>query len=134
MDWKANVDIVKKDDEQQIAFGWLSVSKDKDGNLIEDSQGDVIEPEDLEKAAYDYMLYARGNGEMHKVLQVGRPIESMFFSLEKQKALGIPDGTVPEGWWIGYKVDQPDVWEKVKSGDYSEFSIGGAGQREKIDG
>ena len=44
-------------------------------------------------------------------------------------ALGIPDGTIPEGWWVGFRVSDPDVWEKVKDGTYKMFSIEGTGER-----
>ena len=44
----------------------------------------------------------------------------------------IPEGTVPIGWWIGFKVIDPDVWEKVKDGTYSMFSIEGEAIREEV--
>ena len=44
-------------------------------------------------------------------------IESVVFTEEKMKAMGIPAGTLPVGWWIGFKVLDEDVWEKVKSGE-----------------
>lgn len=31
-------------------------------------------------------------------------IESMVFTKEKMQLLNIPEGTLPEGWWIGFKV------------------------------
>ena len=46
--------------------------------------------------------------------------------------LGIPDGTLPVGWWIGFKVTDEDVWAKVKDGTYPMFSIEGSAIREEI--
>jgi len=135
VDWQIDIDIIKKDDEQQIAFGWLSVVIDKAGNVIEDSQGDVIEPEELEKAAYEFVLTSRKAGDMHqKVEGVGRLVESMVFTKEKQKALGIPEGVLPVGWFTGFKVFNAETWEKIKKGEYTAFSIAGRGKREAIDG
>lgn len=130
--WRRDFEVRKVDQEQQLVFGWLSVAFDKDGNQIEDSQGDLIDEIDLEKAAYDYNIYARKSGEMHQKVGVGRLVESMVFTKEKQEALGIPDGILPVGWWVGYKIDDLDVWGKVKSGEYSMFSIGGKARREEV--
>lgn len=40
---------------------------------------------------------------------------------------------MPVGWWIGFRVTDDDVWEKVKSGEYSMFSIGGTAIREEVE-
>ena len=48
------------------------------------------------------------------------------------KAMGIPEGILPVGWWIGFKVTDPEVWEKVKDGTYSMFSIEGEAVREEV--
>ena len=124
---------IKKIDEQQLVFGWLSVSQDKDGNVIIDKQGDIIESNELEKAAYDFVLYARKAGDMHKSTDgIGRLVESMVFTIEKQQALGIPEGCLPVGWFVGFRIDDEQVWKKVKSGEYSAFSIGGRAVREEV--
>lgn len=131
VDWSAEFEIAKTHDEQ-LVFGWLSVSVNKAGELIEDSQGDIIEPHELEKAAYDFTLFSRQAGEMHERIGIGKLVESMVFTVEKQQALGIPEGVLPVGWWVGFKIDDTDTWAKVKSGELSAFSIGGKGQREVV--
>lgn len=131
-DWSIPLDIVKAQPDQQLVFGWASVST-KNGLVIVDKQGDMILPEDLEKAAYDFVLYCRSQGDMHKTnnanepVQVGRLVESMMFTKEKQDVLKINLGL--EGWWVGFKVDDPALWEAHKRGDRPEFSIGGKGKR-----
>ena len=129
--WTANFEIKKTQDEQ-LVFGWLSVAVNKAGELIEDSQGDIIEPLELEKAAYDFTLFSRQAGEMHERIGIGKLVESMVFTIEKQQALGIPEGVLPIGWWVGFKIQDNDTWAKVKSGELSCFSIGGKGQREVV--
>ena len=99
------------------------------GIIKGDFQGDMIDPETLEKAVYDYVEESRDGGEMYKRLGVATLIESIVFTKEKMSALGIPDGTIPEGWWVGFRVSDPDVWEKVKDGTYKMFSIEGTGER-----
>ena len=56
----------------------------------------------------------------------------MVFTEDKMKAIGIPAGTLPIGWWIGFKVLDEDVWEKVKDGTYPMFSIEGEAERVKV--
>lgn len=125
-EWTIPFDILKAVPEQQMIFGWASVSE-KDGKLIIDKQDDVILPEELEKAAYEFVLYSRTGGDMHVKKGTARLIESMVFTKEKQDVMGINLGLV--GWWVGFKVDDPNVWEAHKRGDRPEFSIGGKAVR-----
>lgn len=104
-----------------------------DGELVEDWQNDIIEPDDLEKAAYEFVELYREGGEMHERGGAAVLIESVVFTEEKMKAMGIPSGTLPIGWWIGFKVLDEDVWEKVKDGTYSMFSIEGEAQRVEVE-
>jgi hypothetical protein len=53
---------------------------------------------------------------------------------EKMQAMGIPDGTIPEGMWVGFYIPDDEVYAKVKSGEYRMFSIEGYGRRVCIDG
>lgn len=127
--------IKKADEEQHLVFGWASVAVRVDGSQIIDHQGDVWEPEDLEEAAYNYVLYFRDAGEEHipGLRKKAKLVESVVFTKEKMAAIGIPEGTVPEGWWIGFKVHDEATWEKIKSGQYSMFSIEGTGMRQEIE-
>ena len=129
---KRRLTIAKMDDERRLAFGWASVAIRVDGEQIEDWQNDMIDPEDLESAAYNFVELYREGGEMHEKGDVAVLIESVVFTEEKQEAIGIPPGTLPVGWWIGFHVTDPDVWEKVKNGEYSMFSIGGEAERVEI--
>lgn len=129
---KCRFRIMKSDDEKMLAFGWANVSMRVDGELIEDWQADIIEPEELENAAYEYVLLYREGGEMHERGGVAVLIESVVFTEEKMQAMGIPAGTLPVGWWIGFKITDKDVWEKVKNGTYQMFSIEGEAERVEV--
>lgn len=131
--WSAAIEIAKKASAQQLVFGWLSMALDESGVPVIDHEGDVISAEELEQAAYDFVLYSRKAGEMHEVIGVGRLVESMVFTPEKARVLGIPDGVLPKsGWWVGFKVDDPEVWSKIESGEYRAFSIGGTADRVEV--
>ena len=124
--------IVKIDEEKKLVFGWASVIKDAQDKVLLDRQDDFIDSEDeLEKAAYEYVLKSRDGGEMHIRKGVSTMVESVVLSKEKQAALGIPSGTIPIGWWVGFKVNDDRVWGEVKKGGYVGFSVHGTGKREK---
>ena len=89
--------------------------------------------EELEQAAYKFVDLYREGGEMHIRGGVARLIESAVFTKEKMEAMGIPEGTLPTGWWIGFQVTDADVWEKVKDGTYSMFSIEGEAKRVEVE-
>ena len=121
--------IQKSDDDKMLAFGWASIAVTAGGVQVEDYHEDTIATEELEKAAYEFVELYREGGEMHERGGCAVLVESMVFTKEKIKALGIPEGTVPEGWFIGFKVTDQEVWDKVKDGTYSMFSIEGTAER-----
>ena len=127
--------IFKSDDDKRLVFGWASVSITVDGEQLQDYQEDMIDPEDLEEAAYEYVLNFRDTGEEHisTMRMKGKLVESCVFTAEKQKAMGIPAGILPIGWWVGFKIQDDEAWEKVKNGTYKMFSIEGQAIREPIE-
>lgn len=129
-----NFQIVKSDDDKRLVFGWALVSATSDGKQIIDHQGDIVDQDELEEGAYEYVLNFRDAGEEHigSLRKKARMVESVVFTEEKLQAMGIPLGTVPYGWWIGFYVDDDDTWEKIKSGHYKMFSIEGRAIREPV--
>lgn len=128
--------ITKADDDKRLVFGWALVSATKDGSEIIDHQDDIVEQDELEKAAYEYVLNFRDSGEEHMpgLRKKARMVESVVFTEEKLQAMGIPFGTVPIGWWVGFYVDDDEAWEKIKNGTYRMFSIEGRAVREPVHG
>jgi len=70
-------------------------------------------------------LYGK-NSVGNRPVVVGELIEVVTFTTEKCKALGIPDGTMPCGIWVGFHVVDDDAWAGVKSGKFKMLSFGGA--------
>lgn len=127
--------IAKADEDKRLVFGWGNVAVTKDGRVVEDMQGDIIDPDEFENSVYDYVLNFRNTGEEHipDLRKKGRLVESVYFTKEKLQAMGIPEGTVPLGWWLGFYIDDDLTWQRIKSGKYRMFSIEGKGMREKMD-
>lgn len=129
---KGRFQIMKSEDDRMLAFGWANVAIRADGEMIEDYQKDIVEPGELENAAYQFVEFYREGGEMHERGGAAVLIESVVFTEEKMQVMGIPQGTLPVGWWIGFKVTDKDVWEKVKDGTYQMFSIEGEAERVEV--
>lgn len=124
-DWHIEVRVEKLDEDQNLVFGWASIIEEN-GVPIIDRQGDEISEEDLEKAFYGFAQDGREADELHVGPAIGKMVECMVFTKEKQRALGINLGKV--GAWVGFEVS-PEVFAKVKDGRYPMFSIGGTGRR-----
>lgn len=126
--------ICKVDDEQRIVYGWASIIEHGNKTLL-DRQGDFIDDEaELEKAAMGYMLDCRIGKNNHdpEGSQVSRAFESVVFTTEKIEKMGLPSD-FPRGWWVGFKVDDDEVWDGIKKGEFVGFSIHGVGQREEVE-
>lgn len=135
-DFTMDVEFVKADNEKHQVFGWASIVE-MGGQPIVDRQGDWISPEEIEKAAYTYVVKSRAGGNQHKRTETGEVfkasdmIESFVITDEKVEKMGLPDDT-PRGWWVGYKISDEDAWEKVKDGRVTGFSIHGRGKRREV--
>lgn len=130
-EFKVTLDIfkAKEDGDQHLVSGWANIAVNADGSLPLDWQGDIIAPDELEKAAIEFMLDYRDSGACHQGDSKGIVVESVVLTKDKQAAMGIPEGVVPEGWFITVKVTDDDTFQKVKSGEYKMFSIQGTAER-----
>lgn len=124
--------ILKVDEHEHLVFGFFNVSMRADGELLEDLHGDLIEPGELEKAAYEFVLDYREGGAMHKGTSKATLVESFVVTPEKLEKMGLPRDAIPPGWWGGFKVHDDDVFAKVLSGEYSMFSIEGEAARVEV--
>lgn len=125
--------VVRMDDDQRIVFGWANVTKLASGEIVVDSHGDYIETADLEAAAYGHVLKFRATGKDHVGGIKGQLVESFMVTPEKLEAIGLEKGSLPEGWWVGYHIDDDNLWKSVKKGEYASFSIQGVAETENGD-
>ena len=136
VDFDIYTEISKVDTEKRQVFGWASVTKSGGVDVV-DLQGDVIPLEEIEKAAYEFVKKSRVGGKMHQKgdtgpIHVSDMIESFVVTPEKKAAMGLPDET-PEGWWVGFKVNDDDTWAEAKDGKLAGFSVHGSGRRVPAD-
>lgn len=126
-------EISKFDTDKRQVFGWCSITA-IDGEPVVDLQGDYVPLEEIEKAAYTYVVDSRKGGDMHKrdgenPLHTSDLVESFVVTPEKLTKMGLPSDALPHGWWVGFKVNDDKQWEMVKNGERTGFSIHGAGRR-----
>jgi hypothetical protein len=126
----------KLDDDKHVAFGWASVVS-VDGEPVTDKQGDEIDWEDLEKAAYAYVMKSRKGGSQHRrdgeePFHASDMIESFVVTPEKIEKMHLPPET-PIGWWVGYHYHDEDTWQDIKKGRKTGFSVHGRGKRRPME-
>ncbi|HWE72589.1 MAG TPA: XkdF-like putative serine protease domain-containing protein [Stellaceae bacterium] len=122
-----------------MCWGWASLSS-IDGKKVVDAEGDYIPIEALAKAAHAFMTDRRTGCALHmrdpdnpsEPVKIGTVLESLVVTDELAKALGADFGG-KRGWWIGMRIDCPDVARAVKKGMLAQFSIGGSGRRFPIE-
>lgn len=105
----------------------------KDGKTVVDHDDQWTTPEEVEDAAYDFVLNAANgpvSGEDHDL--DAEPdaflIESVAFTAEKLVAMGMDPGAVDLGHWIGLYIPDDEAYSRVKSGEKAMLSVDGWAQ------
>lgn len=138
---------IKKSDDQGLVFGWANIVLNDDGSEVIDAHGDSIPVEEIEKAAYNFVLNFGMGNEMHRPnTECAKVCESIVFTPDKFVALTehLPEDErddaavalskiIPTGWWAGFHITDAEIRQKVKDGTYRAFSIEGTATVEEID-
>lgn len=93
-----------------------------------DSQGDIYSHDEVRKAAHAYMENEGALGKQHKEIVTGKLkiLESYVAPVDFE----IDSESVAKGTWLmGIRVVDDDLWDGIKKGSYTGFSIGGAAFR-----
>ena len=115
------VSIFKADEERRLVYGVIAESG------MVDAQGDVMDAQTIEDMAHNFMMRFRRFDERHNWMQVeAMPVESWVF---KEDVTLFGQLIKAVSWVIGAKVFDDGIWQKVRSGEYRAFSIGGKGVR-----
>lgn len=126
--------VAKADEDARLVFGWATVSEKADGTEVWDTDHEHVPAEDLEAAAYGFVLESRESGTDHDGGPVhGQLVESLVTTVAKQQALGLTGDELPVGWWVGFHIATDDVWKSVKAGERLMFSIDGTAIAEDVE-
>lgn len=115
------VPILKADEDKRLVTG-IVLEPDE-----VDAHNDTIPADVIEKAAYSFLArYNRGTrlGVMHKIFgEIGIELVESFIAREDTEMGGQP---VKKGSWLmTVKILEDSMWQKVKNGEITGFSIGG---------
>ena len=117
-------------EEERFVFGIVLVPEEVD------AQGDIYSAEEVRKSCHGFLQYFGGTIRlMHKGEQIeaARVVENYVAKTpEKHGEEVVKEGT----WLMAIKVDKTQngdvLWEKIKRGEYTGFSIGGTAAREAL--
>lgn len=113
--------IFKADEERRLVYGVIAESG------MVDAQRDVMSARTIEDMAHNFMMRFRRFDERHSWRQIpAMPVESWVFR-EDVTIFGQLIKAV--SWVVGVKVFDDGAWQKIRSGEYRAFSIGGKGVR-----
>lgn len=121
--------IEKADKTGRWVAGWLSVVQ-KDGKVVEDSQGDRMTMETLRAGVHKYMRGSRVIKKQHSGEQIGEMSEIIMIDDDFAKAHGITHGK--RGAWGLAEITDAEVQKSVARGDVTGWSMGGKGKRTAI--
>jgi hypothetical protein len=94
-----------------------------------DLQGDVLGLDTIEEAAHKYLVASRLVGDSHSQKAEAEVVESYLAPADVE----LGGQVIKQGTWImGVKVLDDAMWQAVKDGEYTGFSIGGRGERNEI--
>ncbi|MGE8207673.1 XkdF-like putative serine protease domain-containing protein [Heyndrickxia sp. NPDC080065] len=111
--------VSKEDKEQQLVYG---VVYEPD---IEDSHGDFMTAKSIEKAAHGFMKDARNIDKQHDFnAGVGEVVESYIAPSD----FTIGEETITKGSWVLVTKASNDIWEEIKKGDITGYSMAGTAE------
>jgi DNA adenine methylase len=95
---------------------------------VVDAQGDIYSPEEIRQAAHRFMEEFGGLGLMHRMRVNGqvKVLESYVAPVD----FAVGEVSVHKGTWLlAVRILSDALWEQVKSGELTGFSIGGSARR-----
>ena len=113
--------LFKFDEEQHLVYGVVLVPEQVD------KQDDIVDAGEIREAAHNFMLASQRLKVMHSELKKIRPVESFIAPCDMTFDGGF---VVSKGSWVLVsKVLDEEVWEKIKFGTLTGYSIGGKALR-----
>ncbi len=128
--WRCEV--VKVDEEKRVALSVALKASGGENGDRPDKEGDMVSAEEVEKAAYDFMLNSRFM-DLHHREKLSKLRVAVVESSLAPVAFQAGETAVMKGdWLVGLKFFDETLWEKVKKGEINAFSIKGKGRRRRV--
>jgi hypothetical protein len=114
--WSAQVPIIKVDDERRLVYG-IVLEPD-----TVDAHGDYERPETIEQAAHNFLVKSRRIYLQHKDKAPAEVVESY---IAPQDIVWSGQKVKQGSWVMVCRINDDRLWEDVKQGRYTGYSIRG---------
>lgn len=112
--------IVYKDDARRIAYAAVLVPGEPD------SDGEVLSPERVERAAHEWLSGYRNVDLQHSLNNIAVPVESYIQPMNRTVSINGAQTVLPEGTWVlAAKIQDDNTWNDVVSGKLTGYSVMG---------
>ena len=129
---KCAIPILKTKEERYVLGIVLEPNDGKAGAPLDpDSQSDIYSAKDVRDAAHRYMEHHRNLGLMHREFITGaaRILESYIAPIDfSMNGTKVREGT----WLLAIRVVDDELWRRIKSEEFTGFSIGGSAIRRPV--
>lgn len=116
--------VTKADDTQQLVYGVVYEPE------IEDSHGDFMTAQEIEKAAHGFLKDARNIDTQHDFeAGVGEVVESYVAPTD----IEIGTETIAKGSWVLVTKASEEVWESIQKGEITGYSMAGTAEVTEVE-
>lgn len=123
---KTNIPIIKQANEELKQATFLVLSPDE-----VDLHGDVYDANEVRKACHNFNAHCRKANLLHLTETDTFSIAESYIAPVDMK---MGETIIKAGSWVSVlQFNDDDIWEGVKSGDYSGVSISGVANAENIE-
>ncbi len=124
--WQYTIRLLKADEKPRVVYGVVYSPCQKGQKCQLDSQNDWVNPENLRKAAWDFMAKSRVIGHQHKGKAKAEVVESFIAPMN----MAVDGEEITKGSWVlAVRIQDDTIWKAVQDGELNSFSIGGKGAR-----
>jgi hypothetical protein len=131
-DWQIETSILKTGEEEQLVTYVVYPAQPVTWS---DSQGDWVAPQNIAKMAHDWLEKSQRFDLHHIITDVSKDdvqvVENWIAPVDIQWPLPNGDNKlVTKGSWVQtVHIKSPDLWQRVKNGEFQASSIRGTGKR-----
>lgn len=115
--------LTKSDDPQKLVYG---VVYEPD---VEDSHGDFMDAETIEKAAHGFMEEYQNIDKQHDFkTNAGKVVESYVAPSD----MTVGDTVISKGTWVLVTKATDELWESIQKGEFTGYSLAGTAEVEEV--
>ena len=122
-------------DEQIVGGVVLEPNDGGDGKAVDpDTQGDVYSLDDVRKACHSFALHGSHHKVLHAAAGDGKIVTLESYIAPQDLRYADTDEVIKAGSWVLIaKINDNDLWAKVKAGQFNGWSVGGTAVRTAVE-